>query len=185
MPLGAFIFLGSLAVIFALGVVVQRNPVHCLISLVLTLLDLAVIFIVLGAVTVGFLQAIVYVGAIMVLFLFVIWLLNLQAELGRVSHLALKFFGALGAAGLFTGLWVFLAQAPRTGSLTERPPGFGSIASLAEAIFSQYLIAFEFTSVLLLVAVIGAVALARRPDANASAEVLAEAKESRRAGGMR
>ena len=82
MPLWLFVFLAALAIVSALGVILQRNPVHCLMALVLTLLAIAVMFIGLGAVTVGFLQAIVYVGAIMILFLFVIWLLNLQAEAG-------------------------------------------------------------------------------------------------------
>jgi NADH-quinone oxidoreductase subunit J len=186
MPLWAFIFLATLAIISALGVVVQRNIVHCLMALVLALLDIAVLFIALGAVTVGFLQAIVYVGAIMVLFLFVIWLLNLQAELRGDSHLALKFFGALAASALTAELWVFLGQARRTGGLTQQPPEFGSIASLAEAIFSQYLIAFEVTSALLLVAVVGAVALARRPGGTSSASGVGPAKAdvTRRAGGM-
>src|SRR5581483_10625820 len=73
MPAGLFWFLAALSVLAALGVVVQRNPVHCLLSLVLTLLAIAVLFIGQDAVVVGFLQAIVYTGAIMVLFLFVIW----------------------------------------------------------------------------------------------------------------
>ena len=88
MPLGVFIFLAALAVISALGMVLQRNPVHCLLALVVTLLTIAVLFIGLDAVTVGFLQTIVYVGAIMVLFLFVIWLLNLQAELRSATGLS-------------------------------------------------------------------------------------------------
>jgi NADH-quinone oxidoreductase subunit J len=187
MPLGLFIFLAALALISALGVILQRNPVHCLLALVMVLLDFAVLYIALGAVTVGFLQAIVYVGAIMILFLFVIWLLNLRAEARSEGNLALKFFGALGASALTAELWMFVAQSRRTGGLTERPPQFGSIASLAQAIFSQYLVAFEVTSVLLLVAVVGAVALARRPtpSSGAAAEFSAESAEARRAGGMR
>ena len=70
MPLGLFVFLAVLAVISALGVVLQRNPVHCLLGLAINLLDIGVIFIGLGAVTVGFLQIIIYVGAILVLFLY-------------------------------------------------------------------------------------------------------------------
>ncbi|MBF6569486.1 MAG: NADH-quinone oxidoreductase subunit J [Candidatus Binataceae bacterium] len=169
MPLGLFIFLAAIAVLSALGVILQRNPVHCLLALVLTLLDMAVMFIGLGAVTVGFLQAIVYVGAIMVLFLFVIWLLNLQAEdRGGSRQLALKFFGVVGAAVLIAELFVFLVKAPSPAGMNHPPPLFGSIASLAGALFTNYLIAFEATSLLLLVAVIGAVALARHPAAAGS-----------------
>src|SRR5579884_3431409 len=100
MPLGLFIFLAALAVISAVGTVAQRNPVHCLLSLILALLSIAVIFIGLDAVVVGFLQAIVYAGAIMVLFLFVVWLLDLPAESRPTGHLALRFFGAVAVAAL-------------------------------------------------------------------------------------
>src|SRR5215469_9853028 len=112
MPLWLFFFLAVLAVISAFGVILQRNPVHCLLGLAINLLVIGVMFIGLGAVTVGFLQIIIYVGAIMVLFLFVIWLLNLQAE-GLGGHLGLKFFGALGAAALAAELaLVFWHAAP-------------------------------------------------------------------------
>ena len=80
MPPFLFWFLAALSIVAALGVVVQRNPVHCLLALVLTLISIAVLFIGQEAVVVGFLQVIVYAGAIMVLFLFVIWLLNLPVE---------------------------------------------------------------------------------------------------------
>ena len=97
-------FLAALAVISALGTVVQRNPGACLLALVVTLLTIAVIFIGLDAVTVGFLQVIVYAGAIMVLFLFVIWLLNLQAELRSVpGYLALKAISGLALCSVSGG----------------------------------------------------------------------------------
>jgi NADH-quinone oxidoreductase subunit J len=162
MPIGLFWFLAALAIISALGVVVQRNPIHCLLSLVVTLLTIAVLFIGLDAVVVGFLQAIVYAGAIMVLFLFVIWLLNVPVETGPTGHLALKFFGSLGAAVLVAELMVFALPAHLQVKFAGHPQGYGSIDALASKLFSEYLVAFEVTSVLLLIAVIGAVALARR-----------------------
>src|SRR5512143_3429252 len=87
MPIGIFAFLAALAVIAACGVIMQRNPIHCVLALALVLADLGVLFMGLGAVTLGFLQIIVYVGAIMVLFLFVIWLLNIQADPGMGGSL--------------------------------------------------------------------------------------------------
>jgi NADH-quinone oxidoreductase subunit J len=72
MPVGLFIFFAVVAIVSSLGVVAQRNPVHCLLALILTLVAIGGLFVALGAVAVGFLQIIVYVGAIMVLFLFVI-----------------------------------------------------------------------------------------------------------------
>ncbi|MGH7905475.1 MAG: NADH-quinone oxidoreductase subunit J family protein [Candidatus Binataceae bacterium] len=168
MPLGLFVFLAAMLIISGFGVILQRNPVHCLMSLVLALLIVGILFIALGATTIGFLQIIVYVGAIMILFLFVIWLLNLGAETGRPRNLALKFFGAFGASALAGELFTFVgASRPATGA-SHAPNYFGSVASLATSLYSSYLIAFEATSLLLLVAIIGAVALVRRTSTPAS-----------------
>lgn len=162
MPLGLFVFLGVLSLISAIGVVAQRNPVHCLLALTLTLISIGAMFIALDAVTVGLLQIIVYVGAIMVLFLFVIWLLNLQAEAAPVGHLALKFFATVASAALIAELLVFAAKLhPQLGA-GPVVAGYGAIDALAATLFGEYLIAFEVTSILLLVAVVGAVAVARR-----------------------
>src|SRR5271155_4992708 len=162
MPPFVYIFLGALAVVSALGVIIQRNPIHSLLSLIATLLTIAVLFIAEDAVVVGFLQIIVYAGAIMVLFLFVIWLLNMQVETGPTGHLALKFFGSLGAALLVTELFFILAPPHLQVKFTHEPAGYGSLASLAGKLFTDYLVAFEVTSVLLLAAVVGSIAPARR-----------------------
>jgi NADH-quinone oxidoreductase subunit J len=161
MPLWLFAFLAVLAVLSGLGVILQRNPVHCLLGLAVNLLDIGVMYIGLGAVTVGLLQIIIYVGAIMVLFLFVIWLLNLQAE-GFGGYLALKFFGAIGAAALAAELAVIFLHSPPMQRLVTAPAYQGSINGLGRSLFSDYLVAFEVTSVLLLAAVVGAIGLARR-----------------------
>jgi NADH-quinone oxidoreductase subunit J len=167
MPLWLFIFVAALSIIAALGVILQRHPVHCLLALVMTLVLLAILFIGLGATTVGFLQVIVYAGAIMVLFLFVIWLLNLQAQPLEGGHLALKFVGSLATAALIAELLVFVLHLPAPLGHNQ-PVGadYGSIGLLARSLFSDYLVAFEVTSVLLLVGVVGAVALARRTVTN-------------------
>jgi NADH-quinone oxidoreductase subunit J len=159
--------------------VVQRNPVHCLLALVLTLISIAVLFIGQDAVVVGFLQVIVYAGAIMVLFLFVIWLLNLPAETGSTGRLAAKFVGAIGVAALLAELESFAMPARLQVKFSAtHAAGYGSMEALAQALFAQYLIAFEVTSVLLLVAVVGAVALARRSTA---AEIQQRAEQLARA----
>jgi NADH-quinone oxidoreductase subunit J len=162
MALWLFIFLAVISIVSALGVVVQRNPVHCLLALVVTLLALAVMFIALDATVVGFLQIIVYAGAIMVLFLFVIWLLNLQAETGPTGSLAFKFFGTIATAALVAELWTFLLRPHLKVKWVGETAGYGSLAALSQKLFTDYLIAFEATSILLLAAVVGAVALARR-----------------------
>jgi NADH-quinone oxidoreductase subunit J len=165
MPLWMFAFFAALAIVSALGVIFQRNVVHCLLSLVLTLLVIAVLFIGEDAIVVGFLQAIVYGGAIMVLFLFVIWLLNLPVERGPAGHLALKLFGSLAAAALLAELFIFLVPPHLQVKYSGHPAGYGSMASLATTLFAGYMVAFEVTSVLLLAAVVGAVAIARRTGA--------------------
>jgi NADH-quinone oxidoreductase subunit J len=161
MPAWLFVFFGALAIVSALGVIVQRNPVHCLLSLVLTLLVIAVLFIAEGAVVVGFLQAIIYAGAIMVIFLFVVWLLNIEAAPAPSGQLALKLSGAIASAALVAMLFAFFASPEPQVRAGEMVPGYGSIAGLARVLFADYLIAFEVTSILLLAALVGAVAVAR------------------------
>jgi NADH-quinone oxidoreductase subunit J len=163
MPVWLFLFLAALAIIFAVGVILQRNPIHCVLALAVVLIDIGLLFMGLGAETVGFLQIIVYVGAIMVLFLFVIWLLNIQAEeRSAEGHLGLKAFGAIAAAALLAELFAIFVHIPAAMTPKPLPAEYGSIASLAHLLFSSYLVAFEITSILLLAAVVGAIALARR-----------------------
>ncbi|MDO8431681.1 MAG: NADH-quinone oxidoreductase subunit J [Candidatus Binatus sp.] len=173
MPPFLYIFLGALAIVSALGVVIQRNPIHSLLSLIGTLLTVALLFIAEDAVVVGLLQIIVYAGAIMVLFLFVIWLLNLQTESRPTGHLFLKFIGWLGAAALATELFFILAPPHLQVQFAGAPAGYGSMESLAQKLFTDYLVAFEVTSFLLLAAIVGAVALARRLPAPAADAVSA------------
>jgi NADH-quinone oxidoreductase subunit J len=182
MPLWLFTFLAVIAIIGAFGVILQRSPVHCLLALALTLVDVGVLFVGLGAVTLGFLQIIIYVGAIMVLFLFVIWLLNLQSEAKPNGHLALKFFGSIGAAALAAELSVFFFSAQPISRVTSIPPGYGSVEDLARMLFSDYLVAFEVTSILLLAALAGAIALARRVPGAALLRTPAEIQRAARPG---
>jgi NADH-quinone oxidoreductase subunit J len=162
MPVGLFIFFAVVAIVSSLGVVAQRNPVHCLLALILTLVAVGGLFVALGAVAVGFLQIIVYVGAIMVLFLFVIWLLNLQTEQVRGGNLGVKFFATIAVAAMAAELFTILSKSGTELGTQTVAADYGSIDSLAQTLFGQYLMAFETTSILLLVAVIGAVAIARR-----------------------
>ena len=111
----------------------------------------------------------------MVLFLFVIWLLNLQAEPVPIGHLGLKFFATIAVAAMAAELFAFLAKTKITLGAVPVAAGYGSIDSLAQTLFGQYLMAFETTSILLLVAVIGAVAVARRAPARGARRSVAQA----------
>jgi NADH-quinone oxidoreductase subunit J len=156
-----FVVLAFLTVVAALTVVLHKNPVHSACALVVTLFLLSIFFVGLDAQLVAALQVIVYAGAVVVLFLFVIMLLNLRAEEGNLSARPLIATGAAGSVGLA----VLLIAALRRG--TSGPPkgvaeGYGETAALAERLFTAYLVPFELTSILLLVAIVGAVALAKK-----------------------
>ena len=158
----AFLGLAILTVVAALTVVAHRNPVHSACALVVTLLLLAVFFVGLDAQLVAVLQVIVYAGAIVVLFLFVIMLLNLQAE-SRATGGGLLVATAVGGGLALAVLIVSALRRAAAPPAAAVPEGFGETAALARQLFTVYLLPFELTSVLLLVAIVGAVALARRP----------------------
>jgi NADH-quinone oxidoreductase subunit J len=158
-----FFLFAALALGSAIVVVVHRSPVYSTLSLVLTLFSTAVLFVLLGAPFLGALQILVYAGAIVVLFLFVIMLLNIQKEesahAGRGGQLWVALFGA----AVFLGM---LALAFWRGGFPEVRPlsaEMVSLKGLAAELFSRYLLPFEIVGLLLLVAVIGATVAARRP----------------------
>jgi len=156
-----FLLLAALTVVSALTVVVHKNPVHSACALVLTLCLLAVFFVGLDAQLVALLQVIVYAGAIVVLFLFVIMLLNLQVETRAMAGALLV--GSAAAGGVALAALIFAALGRTVAPAATVPAGFGETAALARQLFTVYLLPFELTSVLLLVAIVGAVALARKP----------------------
>jgi len=166
-----FVFLVSACVCLggALGVVLLRNPVHNALSLVATLFGVAVLFVAQGAYFLAAIQVIVYAGAIVVLFLFVIMLLGVdRAERLGMEPIAGQRVAAViaGVAILGLSLTALLAGAQRvTGaesSLAPLDPGVPDINRLGQVLFTDYVWAFEITAVLLTVAVVGAVVLARR-----------------------
>jgi NADH-quinone oxidoreductase subunit J len=161
-----FAMFSGVAVGCALGVVFHRNPVHCALLLVGVLLSLAGVFILLHAQFVAALQVIVYAGAIMVLFLFVVMLLNVKGETPLLSPGMVKGFGFLFALIVCLELfYTILSPGGQEGAAPEMaalPRDFGSPAALGRLLYTTWLYPFEITSILLLVAVVGAVVLAKR-----------------------
>ena len=152
---------GGIAVIASLFMVTRHNPVSSAMSLVVVLFCLAVVFLGLHASFVAVMQVIVYAGAVMVLFLFLIMLLNLSdEELGRTLVTPLKVFGAVMALLLLTSL-VTLTWG-LSGSSDMVGPAFGGVFYVGKVLFSTYLLPFEIASVLLLAAIVGAVVIAQR-----------------------
>lgn len=150
----------------ALGTVFHRNPVHCALFLVGVLLSMSGMFILLNAPFIAAIQVLVYAGAIMVLFLFVLMMLNVRGETPLLTPGATKGFGILfGAVALAELLWIVLApgiEEWRPGPAPVLPADFGSPAAIGRILYTTWLYPFEITSILLLIAVIGAVVLSRR-----------------------
>jgi NADH-quinone oxidoreductase subunit J len=164
-----FYLFGLIALASAITFVTRKSPVAAAMWLVVTMFALAALYVLLDAEFVGVMQVLVYAGAIMVVFLFVIMLLNL----GHPSELAdiRGTWGRLAAGLVGLALLAEIMALSRTGldlrlRVSPVPHGIaatgGVIGSVAAPMFKEYLLAFELTSVLLLAAIVGAVVLAKR-----------------------
>ena len=162
MAIAIFFVAAVLAVLGGIGVVTFHQPIRSVLSLVVVMLSLSVEFLLLNAQFVFAVQIIVYAGAVMVLFLFVIALLGPARELGR-GRLRFQGWLSLLFVVVFLGLmWTLLQgvqyRKPEQTDLNV----FGSVQSIAVGLFTTYLYPFELTSILLLVAAIGAIYLSRK-----------------------
>jgi NADH-quinone oxidoreductase subunit J len=164
--LNLFYFLSFLGVLSALLVVFSKNPVHSVLYLIITFFVIAAHYVLLNAQFLAIVHIIVYAGAIMVLFLYVIMLLNLNQE-AEPHHSNLIRFSATISAGLL--LLILVASFKGTEQMaiqTATPTEIGLVKSLGRVLFKDYLLPFELSSILLLAAMVGAVMLGK-PD-NAS-----------------
>lgn len=157
-----FYLAAAAAIVSALGMVLNvRNTVAAAMSLVVTMVALAVIYVALDAHLVAALQVMVYAGAIVVVFLFVVMLLNLRRDaFPRPRQMLTKIAGvvlALGVAGAF--LQIIPKALP---TVREIPADFGSYRTVGLALYRDFVLPFEITSLLLLAAIVGAVVLAKR-----------------------
>ena len=175
-----FVISAVVAVFGATMMIVQRNPIASVLYLILSLLGQAVLYIQLGTVFMGAILVVVYAGAIMVLFLFVIMLLNLRGgeDLGKPSppvNRVTKFvFSILFVVEMvFVVRQGFFADTSAVGVMGAAPvaDSFGSVEQTATLLFTRYVYPFELTAVLLLAAVVGAVAIAKRESSAPSAPV--------------
>ncbi len=169
MVVDTIIFYASalIAVFGAIMMISVRNPVASVLYLILSLIAQAVIYVQLAALFVGALLIIVYAGAILVLFLFVIMLLNLRGEQFAEKQPKLSLATKYILSGLFfiEAVIIFKEAAVDriiSGAIGTAPTDFGNVKPVAELLFTKYLYPFELTSILLLVAVVGAVVMAKR-----------------------
>jgi NADH-quinone oxidoreductase subunit J len=154
-----FFTLATLLVISSLLVVLLRNVVHCAMALVAALLIIAIFFVMLQAPMVGVLQVLVYAGAIVVLFLFVIMFLNPAPQQQSGAWLGFSGLLALLLGGVLASL---LTKTETAADPVASTVLFGSPEMLAKSLFSDFVLPFEIASILLLVAIVGAVVLAKR-----------------------
>lgn len=167
-----YIVFGALAIGCAFGVVFAPNPVHSALYLVATLLSIAILFLAQGAYFLSAVQIIVYTGAIVVLFLFVIMLLGIDSpdpdETDRLRNPGTVVLVAVVVVVFFTFVQLAVGFAwptgvpGTTGSLEAQDAAGGNVQAISAVLFTKYLLPFEITSFLLIAGVIGAIVLARR-----------------------
>lgn len=159
-----FFIFAAVCVAGAVNLLAQRHPINSALSLIVVMGSLAVLYLLLGAEFVAAVQIIIYAGAIMVLFVFVIMLLNAaEEEHGIGSRVAT--FGGLPAVGVLIVLVIYSFTRPAEAAQSTALPiggAGGSTNDIATLLFSKFLLPFEITSVLILIAIMGAVVLARR-----------------------
>jgi NADH-quinone oxidoreductase subunit J len=157
-----FLVFAIIAVVCAINVVVQSHPISSALSLVGVMGSLAVLYLLLGAEFIAAAQVIVYAGAVMVLFVFVIMLLNAGTEAKKGRSYVAQFLGVPLVA--FLAVTAFFVQRIFKEHEMVKFGGFqgGSAESIGRALFTTYLLPFEVTSILILIAIVGAVVLARK-----------------------
>ena len=156
----SFYVFAALMLAAALSVVFNRQPVYSVLSLLVVMFSLAALFIMLGAYFIAALQILLYAGAVLVLFLFAVMLLNLEPEaLARMRIITLRSAGTIAAVLLFTILArVLIGSAP-----AQSTEAAGTVEAVGRELFAHYLLPFELTSFIILAAVIGAVTLTKAP----------------------
>lgn len=160
-----FIVLSAIAIGCALGVVFSRNPINSVLFLILTFFAISGHYILLNAQFLAVVNIIVYAGAIMVLFLFVIMLMNLNSDTEPQKNWLVQLAGAISGGILFLVLLSALVSATKTLPVMEQGSNdIGLIKNLGKTLFRDYVLPFEISSVLFLSAMIGAIVIGKKED---------------------
>ncbi|MBI4548330.1 MAG: NADH-quinone oxidoreductase subunit J [Ignavibacteriae bacterium] len=160
-----FFLIAALAILSAILMITRRNPIMSVLYLIVNFFSLAVMYLLLHAQFIAIIQILVYAGAIMVLFLFVIMLLNLGDEARLTERPTLKKMIAVGLTTvvllqLLVGLRLLTAS--DSTSLSAHATAMGTVESIGKALFTDYVLPFEITSVILLAAMVGVIVLAKK-----------------------
>ena len=157
-----FWFLSILAVAAAIGVVASKNPVYSVLCLIIVFFAISGHYILMNAQFLAIVNIIVYAGAIMVLFLFVVMLMNLNAAAEPPKNVYLKLIGVIAGSCLMIVFVAALSQASNSDTLLRNGTSVGLIKNLGTVLFKQYVVPFEISSVLFLSAMIGAVVIGKK-----------------------
>jgi len=165
LPFILFFAFGLLAVAGAVMLILAREPIHSALALILVMICLAVLYLLLGAEFIAAVQIIVYAGAIMVLFVFVIMLLNMGVE-ERTNFSKFAYVGVVAAFVLLLeiGHWMYHSAIGGATANGAEPAAAFSTVDLSTLLFRSYLFPFEATSILILIAILGALVLARKEE---------------------
>lgn len=157
-----FILLSAIAIASALGVILSKNPVNSVLNMIVCFVAIAGHYIMLNAQFLFVVHLIVYTGAIMVLFLFVLMMMNLNADIEPQKRNWLKYAGAISGGALLLVLVGALREASLPAVQAGNPTDIGLIANLGKTLFTSYVVPFELSSVLFLSAMVGAVVIGKK-----------------------
>jgi NADH-quinone oxidoreductase subunit J len=157
-----FWFLSALALLGAIGVIASKNPIYSVLCLIIVFFAISGHYILMNAQFLGIVNIIVYAGAIMVLFLFVIMLMNLNAETEPVKNIYMKLAGVIAGLMLMIVFVAALSHSDTTNTVIRAGTSVGLTESLGKALFNKYVVPFEISSVLFLSAMIGAILIGKK-----------------------
>ncbi len=162
-----FWFLSALAIAGAIGVIASKNPIYSVLSLVVVFFAISGHYILMNAQFLAIVNIIVYAGAIMVLFLFVIMLMNLNAETEPVKNIYMKMAGIISGLTLMIVLVAALAHSESANTVMRGGTSIGLTENLGKALFNNYVVPFEISSVLFLSAMVGAILIGKKDSVKA------------------
>lgn len=165
MGTSVFYFVATLSVMFSLLVVFAKNPIHSVLYLIMTFFTFTVHYVLLNAQFLAVVNFIVYMGAIMVLFLFVLMLLNLNKESEPLKSNLVKFIAVIAGGCFVVTLVGSLKSVAVSSPLVLEDPSIGLVEALGKQLFGPFMLPFELASILLLSAMVGAVLLTKKEDA--------------------
>ncbi|GAB2985694.1 NADH-quinone oxidoreductase subunit J [Mucilaginibacter puniceus] len=160
--MNTFYFIAFLSIFFAILVISAKNPVHSILYLVLTFFTFTIHYILLNAQFLAIVNFIVYMGAILVLFLYTLMLMNLNKENEPVKSGWIKIAGVIGGGCFLVTIVASLKALGISQPVVLKDPNLGLVKNLGKVLFNEYLLPFEISSILLLSAMVGAVLLATK-----------------------